>query len=111
MSEEEAFTAGLFVGAFLCALLIIFVGGLGSHITSIKTKTIESKVISIDVETNWYLLKFANGESYKINKYSYTGNVLDLDKSEHTIIEMRWSSGWLSPNSDDLWGITGVIKY
>jgi len=113
--ENEAFVCGLAIGVVITLALVIVIGGVASYQMSKKDITITSKVVSVVPSDRWYTITFANGESYKVQPYIPSGSgsssIMDLDKAEHLIVKLQWSSGFMSPNDNDIWGIMSIVKW
>jgi hypothetical protein len=87
-----------------------------SIIRTSKTITIDSKIVSIDYDSvkTFYTVHFADGSTYNINKdttFDKTEKIIDFDSAENVIVELNYNSGWLSPNVDNCWGLSKIIKY
>ena len=99
----------------LISFIIGCVGvGVLTDYHSEKFIEVNSKVVSVtvhyDIPMNYASVFFENGEHYNIN-FPNKGNTLDLDDGDHVLIRLRWSSGFLSQNTHDCWGIVNMVKY
>jgi hypothetical protein len=121
MSDSETFWAGFFIGGIMFIAVGALIGGMASDEWSVKYVNVEANVISVKLlpEFGYMRVSFDNGAEYNININTgnsgsgtvMNNNYVDFDQSDHVIIRLRWSSGWLSPNPDNRWGIVSLVKY
>jgi hypothetical protein len=109
------FLAGFLVGGFITVVAICLIGGVVSDITSERFINMDAKVESVVLHDSYMTVDFDTGETYNININTRSVNsdnrMIDFDESDHVVVRLRWSSGWLSPNFDDCWGIVSLVKY
>jgi len=103
-------TENIIFGLVMIGFIIFSFGSLAQHAFSQRHVTIQGEVIDADFSNdNYMIVTFDNGETYHISYYSGLGDI-DLTVNSTMAIRLRYNSTWFAPNTDEIWGITSIVK-
>lgn len=95
-------------GAVLVAILVFALLLTTSHFMTLKEVVITSHVMNIEYHTDYMIVHFKNGESYKTE---YNNEVIDFDESKNVTIKLQYSNNFWLENTNNVWIIMNIIKY
>ena len=97
---------------WIVVVVVVCVAVVSAHqwTMSFEEVIIEGKVVDVDISNRKYMeVTFDNGEVYRI-KTNYESTIVDFTVNSKLIIKLEYSSFWLVPNTDNIWGLTRMVK-
>jgi len=94
-------------------IIIVVIAIFGINVTQVvfssKNEEIIGSVTNVDFKKDWMTVTFDNNDIYNIY---YPGPTMEYDFTDNSTlrIDLRQTSFWLTPNTNNVWSISSVIK-
>lgn len=80
------------------------------EILSGKDVAIEGTVTNAVFSDKYMTITFNNNKTYNIRYETYEDTTTDFTVHSKMYIKLHYSSWWLWPNADEVWGIQTIVK-